>query len=647
MSNTYLQGEPVMLPESPTSRWWDMTTTPENGRGPALWQYARWVEMKQAAHHRRLLYNALRYSNRELAAFDWGWGRYLSSSLVPYRENAENLILSIIDTMVATVGKNKVKARPLTKNASFKLRRMARKLDRYLYGEAKRLDFWELAKDAFRDACWGEVGTVFGYYDPKEGVCLERVFPDEMIVDNTLCPSDIVPPIQVRRRPMHIDSLFDMWGDRLTQEQKDLLINDSRLNQGWTSERAPAPGWLIVTEGYRAKYGNKPGAHVVGTHSVTILEEEWKYSWLPYVHFHWMRPPSGFYCPSACEQADPYQKRLDEINSVIRDAQDLMARPRIWLQTGGKLQLTQLDNRIGRVLQSAVEPKPLVWSAVSPELYNERERQVRIAYEYFGLTQLSAQGKLPAGARLDSSEALNEYNQIQDDRLADIAQRYERFQLAMYNLVINLSEKAAKDGHQLKTTWVAGRRVQEINWKDVDFDKDRYVIHIEPASTMVESSAAQKDLVMKLASSQVLSRDQLLMLMDTPDLEREVSLQVAASEDIERTAEMLEDGNYEAPSPLQDLVKGVQRIHYIYLRLKTDYDDVPDEVLENMERWIRHANWIIKTGVDQAKAAEDPGTGDPMQQMQQQPMQPGGMPQAGMPQPQMPPGPPQGGMPGM
>jgi hypothetical protein len=641
MSATWLGGEPVMLPEAPTSKWWDPTDMED--RGPALWRYARWIEMKQAAHHKRLLYNALRYSNRELAAFDWGWGRYLSSSLVPYRENAENLILSIIDTMVATVGKNKVKARPLTKNASFKLRRVSRKLDRYLYGEAKRLDFWELAKDAFRDACWGEIGTVFGYYDPREGVCLERVFPDEMIVDNTLCPSDLTPPVQVRRRPMHIDTLLDMWGDRLTQEQKDLLIEDSRTNQGWTSERAPAPGWLIVLEGFRQKYGDKPGRHVVGTHSVTILDEEWKYSWMPFVHFHWMRPPSGFYCPSACEQADPYQKRLDEINSVIRDAQDLMARPRIWLQTGGKLQLTQLDNRIGRVLQSSVEPKPLVWSAVSPELYNERERQVRIAYEYFGLTQLSAQGKLPAGARLDSSEALNEYNQIQDDRLADIAQRYERFQLAMYNLIINLSERAAKDGENLKTTWVAGRRVQEINWKDVDFDKDRYVIHIEPASTMSESSAAQKDLVMKLASSQVLSRDQLLMMLDTPDLEREVSLMVAAAEDIERTAEILEDGDYEPPSPLQDLVKGVQRIHYIYLRLKTDYDDVPESVLESMERWIRHAMWIMQTGADQAKEAQDPGTSAPQvmppQQggmptqmgapMQPQPMPPQGMPMAG------------------
>lgn len=616
----------IALPQLPDSKWWGKET-PSEGRGPALWKHTRWIEDKQAAHHRRLLYNATRYSNRELAAFDWGWGRFVSPSLTPYRENTENLVLSIVDTLVATVGKNKVKARPMTKDASFKLRRVSRKLDRYLYGEAKRLDFWELAKDAFRDCCWGEVGTVFGYYD-KSGVCLERVFPDELIVDNSLCPSDLCPPEIIRRRAIHIDSLLERFEDTLTQEVKDRLYEESKSESGgWIVDRPVAPGWLIVTEGHRLGYGEASGFHVVGTQNTTIFEEEWKEDFLPYANMHWMRPPSGFYCPSAAEQADPYQRRLDEINAVIRDAQDLMARPRIWAQIGSKLQVTQLDNRIGRVIQSATEPKPLNWQAVTPELYNERDRMVRTAYEYFGLTQLTAQGKLPAGARLDSSEALNEYNAIQDDRLADLAQRYERFQLSLYHLIINLSEKAHSDGVSLKTTWIAGRRVEEIDWADIDLSKDRYVIQIEPASTMSESSAAQKDLVSKLATSGILTREEFLMQLNSPDLQREVSLQVAAMEDIERVIELLEDGKWESPSPMQDLVKGSQRVHYALLRLKTEYDDVPPEVLRNFEKWVRQAKWILKVGTEQP----DPSASLPNTAAQLG-MTPGAMP--------MPPGPP-------
>lgn len=647
-----MQEDPISLPEVPTEQWYG-ETEPEGGRGKALWQHTRWIENKQQSHHRRILYNAKRYSNRELSAFDWGWGKFISPALTPANENMENLHMAVGETYVATVGKNRVKARPLTKNASFKLRRVARKLDRFLYAEAKRVDFWEKCKEAFRDAYWGEVGVLFGYYD-KNGVVLERVFPDELIVDNNTCPSDLNPPMIIRRRAIHLESILKRFGKKLSAETVEKLRAEAKSDTPWLVDRPVAPGWLVVCEGYKPKSGTEKGCHVVGTYSTTIFEEVWEEEWVPFTYYHWMRPTSGFYCPSGVEHVDPYQKRLNKINAVIEDAQDLMARPRIWNQTGSKLQLSQMDSRIGRVLTSATEPKPLTWPAVSADLYNERERVKRECFGDLGLTQLAAQGKLPAGARLDSSEALNEYNAIQDDRLVDMAQRYERFQLETYNLLINLCEKAHSDGVKLKTTWAMGKRVEEIDWNDVDFSKDRYVIQIEPASVMSESTANRKEMVAKLAASGVFTREELLMQMNSPDLEREVAIQVAAMEDIERQAEIIEDGGYEAPSPLTDLVKGPQRMHYIALQLKTEYKDVPDKVITGFKRWIRQARWIAKTGADIEQANEQTGTGMPaVQGMPPQgapggmPMAPPGMPPAGPMPGGMPAGMPPGAVPGM
>lgn len=607
--------------------WWQ-----SDDPGPILWQHVKFIEGKQLSHHRRLLYNALRYSNRELSAFDWGWGRTVTASMVPYRDTTENLHLSVVDTMVSEIGKNKVKARPQTKNASFKLYRAAKKLDRYLYGEAVRLNFWEIAKGAFHDACWGEVGVVYGEWGP-DGVCLERVFPDEFVVDNDSCQAETRPPEVFRRKAVHVESVIAKW--KLPEDKAERLREEARKDERWLVDRRPGPGWIIVTEGHRLAFGGEPGRHVIGTYSTTIWEEEWKHPWFPYRWFHWMRPLSGFFCPSAVEQVDPYQKRLDEINSVIRDAQDLMARPRIWVPLGSKIQTTAFDNRIGRVITSAVKPEPMTWSAASPELYQERDRLVRTCFEYFGLTQLAAQGKLPQSARLDSSEALREYNTIQDNRLADLAQRYEEFQKDLYHLIIDLSEAAHAEGHSLKTTWVGGRRVEEVNWKDVDFSKDRYVIQVEASSTMPETPAARMDYAVKLASSGMLSREELLLVMKSGDVDKQVSLLIAEVEDIDNTIDELESGRFRPPSGIQGLVRGVPRVRARALQLRCEYPDIDKSILADFELWVIHATWLM----DNASSAPTQAPGNPMGMPQapgpQGPPIPG--PQAGMPPGPMPP----------
>lgn len=585
------------------------------------------------------MYNALRYSNRELTAFDWGWGSTISSSLVPFRDNTENLVMSVVDAIIAEIGKNKVKARPQTKNASFKLRRAAKKLDRFLYGEAKRLDLWERAKMALHDACWGEVGAVVGDIC-DDGIVFERVFPDELIIDNDACFSEPTPIEVIRRRAMPLAEVLGRWGKFLTEEERELLAEDARADVRWTESRTPGPSYLIVTESHRLPVGSgedmEPGRHAVGTRSVTLKDEPWDESWLPYRFFHWMRPLAGFFCPSAVEQADPYQRRLDEINAVIRDAQDLMARPRIWLPLGSKLQQTHFDNRIGRVLTSALKPEPLTWSAIPAELYNERERLVRTCFEYFGLTQLSAQGKLPQSARLDSSEALREYNTIQDNRLADLAQRYEAYQRELYCLIIDLSERAYKKGKRFKTTWVGGRRVEEVNWADIDLERDRYVIQIEPASVMPETPAARVDFIMKLAQSGMVSREEVLMMLQSGDIQREVGVFIAELEDGERVMELIESGDYEPPSGIQGLIRLIPRIRAHALNLRCEYPDVDQDILDNFELWLASAQWILDTAAEEQTQAPSMG----MPSTPGMPPAPGGLP-AGMPG-----GPGPGAMPG-
>lgn len=583
---------------------WHAAETSKEEAGAAVYAACRGIEEQQNEYHSQLLENARLFTNRDLlSGFSWGWGTPGYVSMMPVTRLTENLTLSVGETMVSQIGKNRVKATPVTRGASFKTRRAAKGLDKFLYGEFRRLDAWHLAKMAFRDSYWAGVGTLFGSWEQGKGkeakICLERVFPDELVVDQMECAFTTRPRSVYRRRVLPVSELKSKF-----PEYNDDLDKPSYLSsEGYV--RHPAEGYVVVVEGYRRGCEGRPGRHTIGTENQTLFDEEWKHEWLPFVHYAWQEPLSGFYPPSGVEQVIPYQLELNRVNLVIRDGQDLMVRPRLWVPPGAKVNLGQVDNRIGKIIVSAVEPKPLSWPGAGPELYSERDRIVRTCFEYFGLTQLSSQGKLPQGARLDSSEALREYNAIEDQRFADAAQRYERFQLDIAHLLVNLAEDAHSAGAHLTSTWVMGRRAEVVKWADIDFDRDRYVFSLEASSTINETPAAKKDQVRELAQLKVLSPEQIKMLLGHPDIDRELSLVAAAAEDIDRVIDLLEEGKWEGPTELQDLVGGCQRLQLHYLYLKSEYDDVPEEVLQGFMDWIAQAQGIMEEAAKRKPA--DPG----------------------------------------
>lgn len=582
--------------------WWS-GEVPIGKAGPDCFAACRAIEQNQSEYSQMLLDNARLFVNRELATgFDWGWGALGRVSMMPITRLSENLVLSVGETCVSQVGKNKVKATPTTRGAAFKVRRAAKKLDKFLYGEFRRMDAWDLAKDAFRDSFWAGVGTLHGYWTKEKGegrLHLERVFPDEIVVDQMECAFTCKPKTVYRRRVMPAAELaarfpgYDKDGD-----QPKYIAAD-----GFT--RHPAQGYVVVVEAYRLGCHGLPGRHTIGTENQTLEDEVWDQAWFPFVFYHWQKPLSGFYPPSGVEQVIPYQLDLNRVNLVIRDGQDLMVRPRLWVPPGSKVTLGQVDNRIGKILVSAVEPKPMIWPGAGPELYSERDRIVRTCFEYFGLTQLSSQGKLPAGARLDSSEALREYNAIEDQRFADPAQRYEKFQLEIAHLLMNLAEDAHSKGAKLTSTWVMGRRAEAVEWGDIDYDRDRYVFSLEASSTMNETPAAKKDQVRELTELGVIGPEQAKMLLGHPDVDREISLLAAAAEDIDRVINILEGGGWEMPTELQDLVGGCQRMQMHYLHLMSEYDDVPPEVLQSFMDWISMAQGILEEGARRRDTSGD------------------------------------------
>lgn len=585
----------------------------QKARANSLINTARALENVQREVHEQNLFAAQLYSNRELASFDWGNAALYRASMSPIQRAGENLVLMVVDTLVAQVGKNKPKARPQTRGASWKLRKAAKKLDKFLYGEFIRNRVYEEGKRIFRDA------TIFGF--GALHVCVddgklhvERVFPDELLVDQMEVVAAGKARHFYRRRVLPVEVVASTYYSDSYDEAVERLRSISRSTD-YLEYRSVGDGYVVVVEGWQLALSGKPGRHVIGVMNELIVDEPYTLEVPPFAIYHWQAPLSGFYAPSAVEQCLPYQIRLNEINDVIRDAQDLMGRPRILVAEGSRVNPYEVDNMVARFIKyTGIKPEAVTWPAISAELYNERDRQVRICLEQFGISNMASKAQVPEATRFDSSAAFREFNAIQDDRLADPAQRYERFYLDLAELMIRTLRAS---GANPKTVWSMGGSkgkaglVETIHWKDIDLDEDAYVLQLEATSVFDSTPSAIRDELEKQLAMGLITPEQYRLELSSPDDQAELSLQAAAAADIRRVIGLLEDGKVESPNPVQDLVNGVTMVSLAYLDMSKyeDEDDASREEIEkiksNMLDWLVEARNILEAGSENPNAPQE------------------------------------------
>jgi hypothetical protein len=609
----------------------------EKTRANSLLNCARALENVQREVHEQNLWSAQLYSNRELAAFDWGFGHLYRASLAPISRVGENITVRVVDTLVSQLGKNRPKPKPVARGASYHLRQSIRKLDKFLYGEFQRNKVYNLTKQAFRDACIFGFGCLYVYVEKKNGsdsVCMERVFPDEILVDQMEAVAAGRLRHIYRRRVLPVEVVAATYN--IDEEE----LKKHALNYAYLDYRPVGQGWVVVVEGYQAATDSSPGRWVVATHDKILDEGEWKYDWFPYVFFNWQTPVSGFYSPSVVEQVLPYQIRLNEINEIIRDAQDIMARPRILIAEGSRVNPLEIDNVVGRFIKYAgVKPEAITWPAMNAEIYNERERLVRSCLEHFGLSNMAATATPPPSARFDSSAAFREFNAIQDDRLSDPAQRFEQFHLDLAELIIRAIK--ASEAHP-KTVWYSGykkSRTEQIDWDDIDLEDNSYTMTMEAVSIYTMSPASARDELEKQLAMGLITPEQYRHELSSPDMEGLYSLQAAAADNLDLVEELLEAGEWRAPEPTQDLVSGITQMTLAMLALDK-YEDTPMDVKLNFINWITLARAIVQKGTETQTASAPPGMdagmgGDPSQMGMPGMAPPGGMGGGGM----IPPGP--------
>ena len=190
------------------------TKLPPEERAASLHRHCSQVEDRQSeVHENNLLYGQL-YYNRTLDSFHWGES-INEGSLSPISRLSESLVTNVVDAFYNNITKNKVKAAVMLSESSFSSYRRARMLDKFLQGEF-RSHGYRIMEEMFVDAAIFSFGAVKVETEPgKDGerkVCLTRLFPDDVIIDQRECHGDAQPVHVFYRRILSADAACRQFG---------------------------------------------------------------------------------------------------------------------------------------------------------------------------------------------------------------------------------------------------------------------------------------------------------------------------------------------------------------------------------------------------------------------------------------------------
>lgn len=541
--------------------------------------------------------NSKLYSNRESMTFEQD--NYLGQNIRPVSNNLENGIQSVVSTLVSKIGANKAKASIISRGANFGVFLKSRLLDRFLWSEFVHHEIHRKMKRCFKDACIYGTGFLKIDLDGDDIYC-ERVHPSEMVVDQRECISNELP-LQMHQRKLvsklwlkktyakkgtknsaHIARLIDE-----VESKDDLYAN--YIASGGADQVLVIESWKLAT-----RDGSGDGRHTICIENCTLVDEVYSRDRFPFVIQKWEEPESGFYGRSLVGDMIGYQIRLNDINETIRLGQDLMCVPRLLIEEGSSVQVQQLSNRMGKGYKyRGTKPEAVTWNAFNSEIYNERDRLVAAMFKFAGISQLTAGGELPKQARLDSSEALREFNAIEDARFGDKTQAYEESTKCVASHLIELNAKKHRAGKKATVrNFRMGNTVDLISWKDVDMEKDMYVLEIGASSIINQTPAARKDTLQGWLAGGIITPDQYKAWSGHEDLERLADTMSASNDYIEYQIDKMLNGKAMTPDPNMNIAMGLPVVLDTYNQVRCL--DAPDQIASNLRNWITAAKDMLQ-----------------------------------------------------
>jgi hypothetical protein len=504
-----------------------------------------------------------------------------------------NVIKAASDTVVAKITKNKPKPKPLTTGGNWSLRKKAKMLERFFDAQFYISGVSKASPKVFLDAVVMGTG-VFKVYEEDKKILVERIFPGELFVD-TMDGLYGDPRMIVQRKYVDRAVLMKMFPKHKEQILYAKPLDTDHIEDvGYTEDCDQ----ITVLEAWRrpSTSGAKDGKHIIAIDGATLLLEGWDRG-LPFVFIRWSEPIRGFWGVGLAEELTGIQAEINRLLQKIQAAFHLVSVPRVFVEEGSKVMSAKLNNRLGMIVPyRGTKPIYEVPASTHPEMREHLWMLYNKAFEIAGVSTMSSGGTKPAG--LESGIALRTFHDIETERFATVARSWEQLHL---DIALQMVSVAKRIGGSFATQ--SGKySLQQIEWKDIDMDRDAYILQVFPASALPSTPAGRLAAVEQMINAQLFGPETAKELLDYPDLDKQMALDRAARDNIDRILEkILDEGQFETPEPYMDLQLAIVVAQSTY-NMALEYEDIPEERLNMLRNFMRLCHRMLKAAMAEQQA---------------------------------------------
>lgn len=238
----------------------------------------------------------------------------------------------------------------------------------------------------------------------------------------------------------------------------------------------------------------------------------------------------------------------------------------------------------------------------------------QIIADFWGNNSMDTGGDVPIN-RIDSKKALKEYQSLGASRITAVLERWTQdFFLDAAERTFTLAKRIAKDkGAYPVLVQDTYKKAVQLDWKDLDMDRDAYLLTPAPANLLSNTPAGKTDDIKELMDAGLINQKQGQRMMQGPDDINAVLSESSATEDhIDWIIEqVVEHGTYTPPSSVQDLSRALVRISDAILQYETL--GLEPEKLDLFAQYLEEAQDIMQQTMQEHAPAEVPSalTGAP------------------------------------
>ena len=503
-----------------------------------------------------------------------------------------NVVQSATNTLVSKIAKNKVRPTFLTDDGDWGMQQQAKKLTKYTYGQFYKTKVYEETKKALRDACIFGDGFVKHWHDSQGNINVKRVFKPSLIVNQAEVMYAQEPKTIYEVRVVDKGTLKEKYPEFKHEIDEASISDIPFFIDSFESNHQLA----VVVEAYRVahktvdKEGKEilhPGKHFIGISTATFVYEDFKKEKIPYTRIQYVPNAVGYYGKGVAEIITGHQIELNRMLRRISRSMNIMSSPNILVDYMSEIIDTHFNNEVGTIIKYKGAPPAYNFPmGINPVAIDWFLTVYQKAFEELGLSQLTAQSKKPSG--LDSGKALREYNDIETERFAELAQAWEQFHLDIADAIIDHSKQIADEGGDVVVLSPDKYGAQKIDFKKIKLKNSEYVMQVYPTSMLPKTPAGRLAYVQEMLAAGLLEPQEGLSLLEFPDVSEITENKNAGTDDIKWTVyTIIEDGVYNPPEPYQNLDYGIQYMNSTYLRMKSR--GLPVERLDLLQKWINDA----------------------------------------------------------